>query len=82
LDISLVVLGGGVGGHAALLEAIRRKLGRNEFARPQLAASSLAGEAQLHGAIWLGIQSAAASGFRRSAVEGENAVPELVAAGT
>jgi glucokinase len=82
LDLSLVVLGGGVGGHAALLDAIRRTLGRNEFARPQLAISSLAGEAQLHGAIWLGIQSAAASGFRRSAVEGENAVSELMAAGT
>jgi glucokinase len=82
LDLSLVVLGGGVGGHAALLDAIRRRLGRNEFARPQLATSSLGGEAQLHGAIWLGIQSAAASGFRRSMVEGGNAVPELAAAGT
>jgi glucokinase len=36
LDISLVVLGGGVGGHPALLQAIQRKLERNAIARPQL----------------------------------------------
>jgi glucokinase len=80
LDLSLVVLGGGVGRHAALLEAIRRKLERNEFARPQLAMSSLGGDAQLYGAIWLGIQAAAASGFRRDAAEGGTSVPSLLAA--
>jgi glucokinase len=69
LDLSLVVLSGGVGGHDALLQAIRRKLERNEFARPQLAMSSLGGEAQIHGAIWLGLQAAAAAGFRRRPIE-------------
>ena len=42
LDLSLVVLSGGVGGHQALLDAMRRRLERNEFARPQLAMSSRA----------------------------------------
>jgi glucokinase len=68
LDVSLVVLGGGVGAHAALLQAIQRKLDRNEIARPQLALSSLGGEAQLHGAIWLGLQAVQASGFSRRAL--------------
>ncbi len=43
LDLSTVVLGGGVGEHPALLEAIRRKLDRNEFARPHLVMSGLGG---------------------------------------
>jgi glucokinase len=82
LDLSLVVLGGGVGGHLALLQAVRRRLERNELARPQLAVSSLGGEAQLQGAIWLGIQAAAASGFRRQVIEGGKAAtaPLLTAA--
>ena len=69
LDLSLVVLSGGVGGHQALLDAMWRRLERNEFARPQLAMSSLGGEAQIHGAIWLGLQAAAAAGFRRRPIE-------------
>jgi glucokinase len=73
LDLSLVVLSGGVGGHGALLQAMRRKLERNEFARPQLAMSSLGGEAQIHGAIWLALQTAAAAGFRRRGIE--NSMP-------
>jgi len=69
LDLSLVVLSGGVGGHEALLQAMRRRLERNEFARPQLVISSLRGEAQIYGAIWLGLQVAQATGFRRRAIE-------------
>jgi glucokinase len=69
LDLSLVVLGGGVGGHEALLQAMRLRLERNEFARPQLVMSSLRGEAQIHGAVWLGLQVAQATGFRRRAIE-------------
>ncbi|HXE11710.1 MAG TPA: ROK family transcriptional regulator [Bryobacteraceae bacterium] len=65
LDLSLVVLGGGVGQHGALLQAMRRILQRNEFARPRLLASRLGGEAQIHGAIWTALQAAEASGFRR-----------------
>lgn len=56
LDSSLVVLGGGVGNHPALLEATQRVLEQNEFARPQLALSRLGGDAQLHGAIWLALK--------------------------
>jgi glucokinase len=69
LDLSLVVLSGGVGGHEALLQVMRRRLERNEFARPQLVISSLRGEAQIYGAIWLGLQVAQATGFRRRAIE-------------
>src|SRR3954451_7481077 len=47
LDLSIVVLGGGVGEHPALLDAIRRKLEHNQFARPQLVMRSLGGEAQM-----------------------------------
>jgi glucokinase len=65
LDLSLVVLSGGVGQHGALLQAMRRILERNEFARPQLLTSMLAGEAQIYGAIWTALQAAETSGFRR-----------------
>jgi glucokinase len=81
LDLSLVVLGGGVGGHAALLQAIQRRLERNEIARPQVVLSSLGGEAQIHGAIWLGLQAAQGSGFSRRALANSSARHEqLVAA--
>lgn len=82
LDLSLVVLSGGVGGHEALLRATRRKLERNELARPQLVMSGLHGEAQIYGAIWLGLQAAQAAGFRRRALESEAAqAKSLVLAG-
>jgi predicted NBD/HSP70 family sugar kinase len=82
LDLSLVVLGGGVGGHPVLLQAIQRRLERNEIARPQLVLSGLGGEAQIHGAIWLGLQAAQASGFGRRALANSNAQSEqLVTAG-
>jgi glucokinase len=73
LDLSLVVLSGGVGEHRALLQAVQRRLERNQFARPQLVASSLAGEAQLFGAIWLALQAAEEQGYRRKTLEGEGA---------
>ncbi|HMF74686.1 MAG TPA: ROK family protein [Bryobacteraceae bacterium] len=69
LDLSLVVLSGGVGGHPSLLEAIQRRLERNQFARPRLVTSSLGGEAQLHGAVWLALQAAGLRGFRRATPE-------------
>lgn len=69
LDLSLVVLSGGMGGHVALFEAMRRRLERNEFARPQLAMSNLGGEAQICGAIWLALRAAECSGFRRRPIE-------------
>ena len=57
LDLSLVVLSGGTGGHPALLQAVQRRLERNQFARPTLVLSALDGEAQLYGAIWLSASS-------------------------
>jgi glucokinase len=72
LDLSLVVLSGGVGGHPSLLEAIQKKSERNQFARPRLVTSNLGGEAQLYGAVWLALQAAEARGFRRETLEIEN----------
>jgi predicted NBD/HSP70 family sugar kinase len=69
LDLSLVVLGGSVGRHPSLLEAMRRRLERNEFARPQLVMSSLGTEASMHGAIWLAMRTSELSGFRRRPME-------------
>ena len=65
LNMSLVVLGGGVGRHTALLEATRQFLNRHHFSRPQLAVSSLGADAQLYGAVWLALQTAETHGFRR-----------------
>ncbi len=76
LDLSTVVLGGGVGEHPALLEAIRRKLEKNEFARPQLVMSSLGGEAQIWGAIWLALRTCEATGFRRRSLASEIAASD------
>lgn len=56
LDTSLVVLGGGVGDHPALVEATALILAQNQFARPKLVLSRLGHDAQLHGAIWLGLR--------------------------
>jgi glucokinase len=64
LDLSLVVLGGGVGYHPGLLRAIEKRLERNQFARPQLIVSGLKGEAQLYGAIWLALQAVEAQDYR------------------
>jgi glucokinase len=76
LDLSQVVLSGGVGEHRTLLQATQRRLERNQFARPQLVASSLGGEAQLFGAVWLALQAAEEQGYRRKTLgtETTNAV--------
>lgn len=58
LNSSLVVLGGRIGTHPALYQAVDRILERNEFSRPRLAVSSLGREAQLFGAIWLALNVA------------------------
>lgn len=68
LDLSLVVLGGGVGSHPALVESTRRALERNEFARPHVVVSRLGPAAQIYGAIWLALQAAEEHGFRRGVV--------------
>jgi glucokinase len=63
LDTPLVVLGGGIGRHSALVEATKKAVARNEFANPDVLASGLGSDAQLHGAIWLAIQIAEQRGF-------------------
>jgi glucokinase len=79
LDLSLVVLSGGTGGHPALLQAVQRRLERNQFARPTLVLSDLNGEAQLYGAICLALQTAEVQGFRhRLAGVGNKRQAELV----
>jgi glucokinase len=78
LDLSLVVLSGGTGGHPGLLQAVQRRLERNQFARPTLLLSDLDGEAQLYGAICLALRTAEAQGFRhRSARIGNKRQPAL-----
>jgi glucokinase len=78
LDLSLVVLSGGTGGHPGLLQAVQRRLERNQFARPKLLLSDLNGEAQLYGAICLALRTAEAQGFRhRPARIGNKRQPAL-----
>jgi glucokinase len=79
LDLSLVVLSGGTGGHPGLLQAVQRRLERNQFARPQLVLSSLGGEGPLYGAIWLALQTVEAHGFRRRPVGMGSERPALLA---
>jgi glucokinase len=69
LDLSLVVFGGAVGRHPFLLEAVRRRLDQNEFAKPNLVKSNLGEEAPLYGAIWLAMRTAELSGFLRRPIE-------------
>jgi glucokinase len=64
LDVSLVVLGGGVA-NEALRKATASYLSRNEFARPKLVLSSLGEDAQLLGAIRLALMSAEMNGYQR-----------------
>jgi glucokinase len=55
LDPELVVLGGGIGSHGALRVATEKCLSRNEFACPRVLSSSLGTQAQLYGAISVGL---------------------------
>jgi glucokinase len=63
LDVSLVVLGGGVA-NDALRKATLSYLSRNEFARPKLVLSSLGADAQLMGAVRLALLAAEAHGYQ------------------
>lgn len=81
LDMSLVVLGGGVSGEP-LLHATMECLARNEFARPKVVLSSLGRDAQLHGAVRLALLAAEMHGYeRRSSKRDASAVvvPEAIA---
>ncbi len=64
LNMSLVVLGGSVGRHPALVDAVRQLLNAHQFSCPKVVVSSLGVDAQLSGTIWLALQSAEANGFK------------------
>jgi glucokinase len=64
LDVSLVVLGGGVA-NEALRKTTASYLSRNEFARPKLVLSNLGEDAQLLGAIRLALTAAEMNGYQR-----------------
>ncbi|MGB9406197.1 MAG: ROK family transcriptional regulator [Terracidiphilus sp.] len=56
LNLDMVVLGGGVGTHPSLCRETDNLVQRHEFARPALRSSGLGTEAQLYGAIALGLR--------------------------
>jgi glucokinase len=58
LNPDMVVLGGGVGAHPSLCQETDKLLQRQEFARPVLRSSGLGTEAQLYGAIAVGLKQA------------------------
>jgi glucokinase len=66
LDTRLVVLGGGIGRHPGLVDAVGKAVSKNDFASPEIVSSGLGSDAQLHGAISLGIQIAEQRGFHRA----------------
>lgn len=69
LDVSVVVLGGTLGSHPALVELTQSMVQENEFAKPQLLVSKLQSDAQLYGAVWLSLQLSSQLGFRRKALK-------------
>jgi glucokinase len=56
LNMDMVVLGGGVGTHQSLCRETDNLVQRHEFARPVIRSSGLGTEAQLYGAIALGLR--------------------------
>jgi glucokinase len=61
LNCSLIVFGGELGVHPALLQATSARLEEHDFARPRLAITQLGTKAQLKGALRLALQSAEAA---------------------
>lgn len=60
LNPSLILLGGEIGSHPALLEAVSMELDRCEFAVPRVASAQLGEEAVLWGAIAIGLDASSA----------------------
>jgi glucokinase len=58
LNCSLIVFGGALGVHPALLQATNARLEEHDFAHPRLAITHLGANAQLRGAVRLALQSA------------------------
>jgi glucokinase len=61
LNCSLIVFGGELGVHPALLQAVGALLGAHDFAHPRLTATQLGVKAELHGAVRLALESAEAA---------------------
>jgi glucokinase len=61
LNCSLIVFGGELGVHPALLQATSARLEEHDFAHPRLAITQLGTKAQLRGALRLALQSAEAA---------------------
>lgn len=61
LNCSLIVFGGELGVHPALLQATSARLEEHDFAHPRLAITQLGTKAQLKGALQLALQSAEAA---------------------
>ena len=61
LNCSLIVFGGELGVHPALLQATSARLEEHDFAHPRLAITQLGTKAQLKGALRLALQSAEAA---------------------
>ena len=57
LNPEIVVLGGGVGAHPELCRVTEALVRRHEFAQPELRSSSLGTQAQLFGAISMGLRA-------------------------
>jgi glucokinase len=57
LNPEVVVLGGGVGSHPEICRATAKLIQRHEFAQPLLRSSSLGTQAQLHGAVSIGLSA-------------------------
>jgi glucokinase len=58
LNCSLIVFGGELGMHPALLQATRARLEEHDFAHPRLAITQLGAEAELQGALRLALETA------------------------
>jgi glucokinase len=61
LNCSLIVFGGELGMHPALLQAVSVRLEDHDFARPRLAVTQLGAKAENRGALRVALQSADAS---------------------
>jgi glucokinase len=60
LNCSLIVFGGEVGMHPALLQAVSARLADHDFAHPRLAITQLGSQVEMRGALCLALQAAEA----------------------
>jgi hypothetical protein len=78
-DPELVILGGGIGRQGdVLLEPVEQELARLSPFRPRLEVSALGEDAEIQGAIALGLQFAQALLFDRTRTRGPSAIASRV----